>query len=84
MFKQFPCRVLGLREEHMTVVSFMVHEINHITPPTRWIGECSPVSLPDYLFFDCVLCAQVRQLTRLLSVSSIPELGSLARRSTAS
>eukprot|EP00644_Phytophthora_capsici_P000676 jgi/Phyca11/109086/e_gw1.16.757.1 len=56
----------------------------HMTPPTRSIGEWLPVSLLDWRFFDCFPCAQVRQFTRLRSVSLIPELTSFAKRSTAS
>ncbi|EGZ08592.1 hypothetical protein PHYSODRAFT_525450, partial [Phytophthora sojae] len=75
-------RVLGARQEHAAVVGLEVHKVDHVSVAQAVLG--APVSFLDRRFFVCLPSAHVRQFTRLWSVRWIPELVSLASRSTES
>jgi hypothetical protein len=67
--KRFPSLSLGVTGPFRS---------EQITPPMTSMGELAPVSLRDCAFLVCLPCAQVRQLSRLWSVSAIPEAKSFA------
>ncbi|OWZ03327.1 hypothetical protein PHMEG_00024965 [Phytophthora megakarya] len=69
-------RVLGSCQEDPAIVGLMINKVMY--------QLFTPLSFRDFLFFVCFPSAQVRQLTRLWSVRTMPAPGPFVNLTTAS